>query len=95
MNSQTEIESVHTPHGGPVVYTRNLIALLILTGLTIGAAFIDLGSGNVVVALGIASIKASLVALFFMHLRWEKPVNSIMPEVVPSSFCSSPSMKSL
>ncbi len=70
-------EQAHA-HGGPAVYTRNLIALLILTGLTIGAAFIDLGSGNVVVALAIASIKASLVALFFMHLRWDKSVNSII-----------------
>lgn len=76
MSSSTE--HAHAQHGGPAVYTRNLIALLILTGLTIGAAFIDLGSGNVVVALAIASIKATLVALFFMHLRWEKPVNSII-----------------
>ena len=54
------------------------MALLILTALTVGAAYIDLGSGNVVVALIIATIKASLVALFFMHLRWEKPVNGII-----------------
>ena len=47
---------------------------MILTGITVGAAYIDLGSGNVVVALIIATGKASLVALFFMHLRWEKLV---------------------
>jgi cytochrome c oxidase subunit IV len=68
----------HEEHGGPKLYTAILIALLILTGITVGAAYIDLGSGNVVVALIIATIKASLVALFFMHLRWEKPVNSII-----------------
>jgi cytochrome c oxidase subunit 4 len=65
-------------HGGPAAYARTLVALLILTGITIGAAYIDLGSGNIVVALLIATIKASLVALFFMHLRWEKPVNGII-----------------
>ena len=35
-------------------------------------------SGNVVIALFIATIKASLVALFFMHLRWDKPVNAVI-----------------
>lgn len=67
-------------HGGPAVYTRNLIALLILTGLTVGASFLNLGSNeaNVVVALAIATIKATLVALFFMHLRWDRPVNAII-----------------
>ncbi len=81
MSTHTETSHAahaHEEHGGPKLYTGILIALLILTGITVGAAYIDLGSGNVVVALIIATIKASLVALFFMHLRWEKPVNSII-----------------
>ena len=65
-------------HGGVAIYTRTLIGLLILTALTVGAAYINLGSGNVVIALFIATIKAILVALFFMHLRWEKPMNSLI-----------------
>ncbi len=65
-------------HGGPAIYTANLIALLILTGVTVGASYINFGSGNVVIALAIASIKAILVALFFMHLAWDKPVNAII-----------------
>ena len=65
-------------HGGPKIYVGTLVALLFLTIITVGAAYVDLGSGNIVVALTIATIKASLVALFFMHLRWEKPVNSII-----------------
>ena len=44
-----------------------LIGLLILT---VGAAYIDLGRGNDAVALGIAAIKAVLIALFFMHVRY-------------------------
>jgi cytochrome c oxidase subunit IV len=45
-------------------------ALLVLTGLTTGVAFIDLGKWNTVVALVIAVSKATLVAIFFMHLKW-------------------------
>ena len=75
MSSHTE--TTHA-HGGPAVYTRNLVALLILTTITVGAAYVDFGNGNIVIALGIASVKAILVALFFMHLRWEKPVNAII-----------------
>ena len=48
-----------------------LVALLILTGITVGASYIDMGKLNVWVALGIASAKASLVLMIFMHLRFE------------------------
>ena len=44
------------------------IALLIGTGLTVYAATLDLGRFNAVVALGIATVKATLVVLFFMHV---------------------------
>ena len=68
------------PHGGPLVYTANLAGLLILTGITVAASYINFGSSsaNVTIALTIATMKAILVALFFMHLRWDKPVNSII-----------------
>jgi len=66
-------------HGGnPTIYTMNLIVLLILTGITVGAAYVNFGQANVVIALFIATIKAILVALFFMQLRWEKRVNAII-----------------
>lgn len=44
-------------------------ALLALTLLTVGVAYLDLGPMNIVAALGIAIAKALLVMLFFMHLR--------------------------
>jgi cytochrome c oxidase subunit IV len=47
------------------------ITLIILTAVTWGVSYINLGIGNVAVALFIASVKAALVALFFMHLRYE------------------------
>lgn len=65
-------------HGGPKVYGAVLAGLLVLTVVTVAAAGFNFGSMNVVIALVIASMKASLVALFFMHLRWDKPVNAII-----------------
>jgi cytochrome c oxidase subunit 4 len=46
------------------------ILLLILTGLTAWIATVDLGPLNTVVALAIASVKATVVALFFMHVKY-------------------------
>lgn len=67
-------------------------ALVLLTALTVTAARMDLGSWNVVVALGIAALKASIVALFFMHLKYENKfqlvvlVGSIFFAVLLASF---------
>lgn len=56
------------------VYLRVFIALIVLTAITVGVTRFDFGAMNMVVAMGIASIKAGLVALYFMHLRYENPV---------------------
>jgi len=45
-------------------------SLLALTALTTGMAYVDLGQWNTIVALVIACSKATLVVLFFMHVRW-------------------------
>jgi cytochrome c oxidase subunit 4 len=50
------------------MYFAVFFALLVGTGLTVYAATLDLGRYNAGVALGIATIKATLVALFFMHV---------------------------
>lgn len=52
------------------LYYRVFAALLILTAATVGVAFLDLGPMNTVMALVIATVKASLVVLFFMHVRY-------------------------
>jgi cytochrome c oxidase subunit 4 len=44
--------------------------LMLGTALTVGAAFLDLGAFNTVVALAIACTKATLVVLFFMHVKY-------------------------
>lgn len=54
----------------PPVYLGIFLILLVLTAVTTGAAFIDLGEFNVVIALAIACLKASLVVLFFMHIHY-------------------------
>jgi cytochrome c oxidase subunit IV len=46
------------------------LALLAGTTLTVAAAFVDLGPFNTVVALAIATTKATLVVLFYMHVRY-------------------------
>jgi cytochrome c oxidase subunit 4 len=72
--------SEHTlnPKKEAAVYAKTLVTLLILTAITVGASYINFGAMNVVVALTIATIKATLVALFFMHLLHDKPVNGLI-----------------
>ena len=50
------------------MYFAVFAALLVGTALTVFAARLDLGPLNAPVALGIATVKATLVALFFMHV---------------------------
>jgi cytochrome c oxidase subunit 4 len=52
------------------VYVSIFVALMVLTLLTVGVALTDLGRLNIVVALTIATCKALLVLLYFMHLRY-------------------------
>ena len=54
----------------PLIYYRVFAVLLILTATTVGVAFIGLGRLNTIIALAIAAGKASLVLLFFMHVRY-------------------------
>jgi len=66
-------------HGVSVkVYVAVWLGLLILTAITIRISFINLGGWNVVIALLIASVKGMLVALFFMHLYYDKKIYSIV-----------------
>lgn len=46
-------------------------ALFVLTGLTVAVSFVHLGPFNLVAAMGIAALKASLVAFIFMHLYYD------------------------
>ncbi|MGO9836680.1 MAG: cytochrome C oxidase subunit IV family protein [Polyangiaceae bacterium] len=52
-------------------------ALVCLTLLTVKVSYYDFGSANIIIALLIASMKASLVAVFFMHLRHDSLFNTL------------------
>jgi cytochrome c oxidase subunit 4 len=53
-------------------------ALMVLTAITVAVSYVDLGEVNLIVALAVATLKATLVALYFMHLRYDKPFNAII-----------------
>jgi len=62
---------------GPKVYLVIFGALLFFTALTVGASFIDMYAFNAVVALAIACIKAVLVILFFMHVKYSSRLTKL------------------
>jgi cytochrome c oxidase subunit 4 len=82
MTTLSEDPAAHGAHTEHIVSAKSYIAvfvtLLVLTATTTAVAFADLGPWNTVVALGIAFIKAALVALIFMHVRWSTRLTQIV-----------------
>ncbi|MGA2065162.1 MAG: cytochrome C oxidase subunit IV family protein [Thermoguttaceae bacterium] len=67
-------DSSHLGHVVPLgVLAAVWGALVALTVLTVAAAGVDLGNLNLYIALAIAGVKAALVVLYFMHLRYDRP----------------------
>ena len=65
-------------HISPVgLYVGIWACLITLTGLTVLAATFELGIFNIVVALLIATIKGTLVVLFFMHLKYSTKLTMV------------------
>ena len=63
----------------PVPYLAIAATLFVMTGITIGVSFVNLGkAGNIILAMAIAAFKASLVMMFFMHLKYEKKTMAII-----------------
>lgn len=54
--------------------TLILLALLFLTVVTVGASMVNFGALNLFIALAIAMTKATLVVLYFMHMRYDRPL---------------------
>jgi cytochrome c oxidase subunit 4 len=52
-------------------------ALMVLTAVTVAVAFVNLGAFNFPVALGIAITKATLVVLFFMHVKYSSQLTKM------------------
>ena len=69
MEQQHEEHKEH--HVVPVsVYITIFLSLMVLTALTVFASTKDFGPGNTIIAVSIAALKATLVILFFMHVRY-------------------------
>jgi cytochrome c oxidase subunit 4 len=62
----------------PKIYVAVFAILLLMTGTTTAVSFVDLGPWSTVVALGIAAFKATLVVLFFMHIKYSRPLMRIV-----------------
>src|SRR3954451_24999003 len=88
MSSADHSTSAHGGHGddGAVhahissvpFYVTVFLGLLFLTGLTVGQSYVDLGKLNLFAVIAIATMKASLVVTFFMHLKWDNKFNALI-----------------
>jgi cytochrome c oxidase subunit IV len=82
--SGTHDPSPHDTHGAhphivPVsTYLLVFGALMVLTGVTVWVATLDFGAFNTVVAMAIAITKASLVVLFFMHVKYSPSLTKLL-----------------
>jgi cytochrome c oxidase subunit 4 len=65
-------EEVHEHISPMSAYYKVFGALLVLTALTYGVSYMSLGPASLPVALGVAVAKASLVCMYFMHLRYDE-----------------------
>lgn len=65
------------------IYYGIFLTLMVLTAVTVAVAYVDLGTFNKVVALSIASFKATLVVLYFMHVKYASRLTKL---VVVSGF---------
>ena len=74
--------SEHTSNGSHVASLRLLVTVMILlmigTWLTVSVTRFDFGFLNIWIGLAIATAKAILVGLYFMHLRWDRPFNAFV-----------------
>jgi cytochrome c oxidase subunit 4 len=69
----------HVPHVLPLsTYLKTWGALLFLTGITVGASYVNFGAANLWIALLIASVKAATVALVFMHLWYDHKFHAVI-----------------
>lgn len=59
------------------LYVNVFLSLLVLTVITVWVAQFDFGSLNTLIAMLVATVKATLVALYFMHLKYDDKMNTV------------------
>jgi cytochrome c oxidase subunit 4 len=69
--------AVHVHVASTGFYVGIFVALVFLTIVTVKVSYYDFGKANILVAMLIATMKATLVATFFMHLRHDKLFNTL------------------
>lgn len=72
MTTHTHTEGNHITSNK--TYVIVWIVLMVLTAITVYVSYINFGTLNIVIALTVASIKATIVALYFMHLKFEDSI---------------------
>jgi len=70
--------AVHAHVSSARFYVGIFLGLIALTLLTVGVSYVHLGPANLAVAVVIASIKATLVVMFFMHLKYDSKFNAVI-----------------
>ncbi len=68
----------HEHVSAPSLLIGIFAALLVLTFITVFVAGIDFGAFNIWMAMGVATVKATLVGLYFMHLRYDAKFNTFI-----------------
>lgn len=61
----------------PTTYMVVGAILLVMTGITVWASYLDMGAFNPIVALAIACFKAVIVVLFFMHVKYSSKLTKL------------------
>ncbi|MBI2646031.1 MAG: cytochrome C oxidase subunit IV family protein [Deltaproteobacteria bacterium] len=64
--------------GHETTYLLVWVALLVLTVLTVSVSYYNFGILNIVVAMGVATVKGTLVCLYFMHLKYDNRLNQVV-----------------
>ena len=81
MSEQTQHEPKHGEHEHhvtpPIVYVVIFGTLLVFTALTVGASYIEMDVFNPIVAILIGVIKATLVVLFFMGVKYSTKLTKL------------------
>jgi cytochrome c oxidase subunit IV len=84
--TDTTVATDHAPHDADQIahvmpmgtLVRVFLGLLLLTVVTVSVTRFNLGSFNLLAAIGIATVKAALVVLYFMHLRYDNRFNALI-----------------
>ena len=77
MTDQKEMEEASHHVVSPVIYIIVGSILLVLTGVTVWASYQEWGNFNAVAALAIAVVKAMIVVLFFMHVKYSSKLTKL------------------